>query len=112
MQFGHPLEIVSDREMHILNNVICDITTKYLISHCKTTPYNPKANRLMEQANEIIRKVLNKMVAVHKIDWDLKLPLAIFTYNTSEKKTTKKTLYFLVFKQVAVHGIEVDIETH
>ena len=112
MRFGHPLEIVSDRGTHFLNDVICDITTKYLINHRKTTPYNPKANGLTERANGIIGKVLNKLVAAHKTDWDLKLPSAVHTYNTSEKMTTRRNPYFLVFGQVAVHGIELDIETH
>ena len=48
MRFGHPLELVSDQGTHFLNDVIADITTKYLIKHRKTTPYNPKANRLSE----------------------------------------------------------------
>ena len=65
----------------------CNITTKYLISHCKTTSYNPKANGLMDQANGLIGKVLNKMVVVYKTDWDLKLPLAVHAYNTLEKQT-------------------------
>ena len=68
MLFGHPLELVSDKGTHFLNDVICDITTKYLINHRKTTPYNPKANGLTERANGIIRKVLNKLVATHKTD--------------------------------------------
>ena len=66
MRFGHPLEILSDRGTHFLNDIICDITTKYLINHRKTTPYNPKANELTKQAHGIIGKVLNKLVAAHK----------------------------------------------
>ena len=112
MRFGHPLELVSDRGTHFLNDVICDITTKYLINHRKTTPYNPKANGLTERANGIIGKVLNKMVAAHKTDWDLKLPSAVHAYNTSEKRTTGRNPYFLVFGQIAIHGIEMEVETH
>ena len=97
MRFGHPLEIVSDRGTHFLNDVICDITTKYLINHRKMTPYNPKANGLTERANGIIGKVLNKLVAAHKTDWDLKLPSVVHAYNTSEKRTTGRNPYFLVF---------------
>ena len=81
MRFGHPLELVSDKGAHFLNDVICDITTKYLINHRKTTPYNPKANGLTKKANGIIRKILNKLVAAHKTDWDLKLPSAVHAYN-------------------------------
>jgi hypothetical protein len=70
MRFGHPLELVSDRGTHFLNDVIMDLTTKYLIKHRKTTLYNPKANGLTERANGIVGKILNKMVSAHKTDWD------------------------------------------
>ena len=112
MRFGHPLELVSDRGKHFLNDVIYNITTRYLIKHRKTTPYNPKANGLTECANGIVGKSLNKMVSVHKTDWDLKLPSTVHAYNTSEKVTTGRSPYFLVFGQTALHGIEMEIETY
>ena len=112
MRFGHPLELVSDRGIHFLNDVIYNIATRYPIKHRKTTPYNPKANRLTESANGIVGKILNKMVSAHKTDWDLKLPSAVHAYNTSEKVTTGKSPYFLVFGQTALHGIEMEIETY
>jgi hypothetical protein len=111
MRFGYPLELVSDRGTHFLNDVIVDLTTKYLIKHQKTTPYNPKANVLMERANGIVGKILNKMVSVHKTDWDRKLPLPVHAYNTTEKSTIGQSPYFLVFGQTAIHGIELEVET-
>ena len=48
MRFGHPLELVSDRGKHFFNDVIINITSRYLIKYRKSTPYNPKANGLME----------------------------------------------------------------
>ena len=74
MHFGHPLELVSHRKKHFLNDVIINITSRYLIKHQKTTPYNLKANGLTERANRIVGKILNKMVSAQKTDWDQKLP--------------------------------------
>ena len=111
MKFGHPLGLVSDRGKHFLNDVIINITPSYPIKHRKTTPYNPKANGLMERANGIVGKILKKMVFAHKRDWDRKLPSAVHAYNTSEKKTTGKSPYFLVFGQTMLHGIEMEVET-
>ena len=93
-------------------DVIYNITTRYLIKHRKTTPYNSKANGLTKRANGIVGKSLNKMVSAHKTDWDLKLPSAIHAYNTSKKVTTGRSPYFLVFGQTALHGIEMEIETY
>ena len=105
------MELVSDRKKHFLSDVIVNITSKYLIKHWKTIPYNPKTNGLMEQANGIVGKILNKMVSVHKMDWDQKLPSAVHAYNTSEKKTKGKSPYFLVFGQTTLYGIEMEVET-
>ena len=85
---GHPLELVSDRGKHFLNDVIINMTIQYMIKHWKTTLYNPKANGLTEKANGIVGKILNKMVSAHKTDWDQKLPSIVHAYNTSKKKTT------------------------
>ena len=110
MRFGPPLELVSDRGKHFLNDVIINITERYLIKHRKTTPYNPKANGLTERANGIVGKIQNKMVSPHKTDWDRKLPSAVHAYNTCEKKTMGKSPFFLVFGQSAVHGVELEVE--
>ena len=112
LRFGHPLELVSNRRKHILNDVIYNITTRYLIKHWKTTPYNPKANGLTECTNGIVGKILNKMVSAHMTDWELKLSLAVHAYITSKKITTGKNPYFLVFGQTALYSIEMEVETY
>ena len=74
MRFGHPLEWVSDRGKHFLNDVIFNITSRYSIKYRKMTPYNPKANGLTERANGIVGKILSKMVSAHKTDWTESCP--------------------------------------
>ena len=112
MRFGHPLELISDQGTHFLNDMIRTITSMYMIKHRKTTPYNPKANGLTEQANGIIERILNKMVSAYKTDWDWKLPSVVYPYNTSKKSTTGKSPFFLVFGQTALHKIEMEVETY
>ena len=51
------------------------------------------------------------MVSTHKTDWDRKLPSIVHAYNTSEKKTIGKSPYFLVFGQMVLYGIEMEVET-
>ena len=112
MRFGSPLEIVSDRGTHFLNEVIAALTNHYHIKHRKTTPYNPKANGLTERANGIIENVLNKVVSCHKTDWDRKLSSAVFAYNTTRKSTTGKTPFFLVYGMEVLQEIEIEVETY
>lgn len=111
MRFGYPLELVSDRGTHFLNEVIQDLTERYHVSHRKTTPYNPKANGLTERANGIVCKILTKVVSAHKTDWDQKLCSAVYAYNTAYKSTTGKSPYYLAFGQEVLQAIETDVET-
>ncbi|OAE32832.1 hypothetical protein AXG93_3645s1000 [Marchantia polymorpha subsp. ruderalis] len=90
-RFGPPLELVSDRGKHFLKQKVEEMTTLYRVKHRKTTPYHPKANGLTKRANGIIRKILNKTVAVHKNDWDVKLFVAVYAYNLAYKVTTCHT---------------------
>jgi transposase InsO family protein len=110
-RFGCPLEIVSDRGLHFLNATIELITEKYLIKHRKTTPYNPRANGLTERANGIMGKILNKMVAAHKTDWDIKLHSALWAYRTAEKITTLRTPFYLTYGLDSIVPIEMEIPT-
>ena len=112
MRFGHPLELVSDRGTHFLNEVVLDLTSRYAIKHRKTTPYNPKANGLTERANGIVGGILNKVVAAHKTDWDKKLFSTVYAYNTTKKTTTGKSPYFLVHGQEVLQHVETNVETH
>ena len=111
MRFGCPLELVSDRGTHFLNEVISNLTARYDIKHRKTTPYNPKANGLTERANGIVGNILTKVVSAHKTDWDEKLHSAVYAYNTAYKTTTGKSPYFLVYGQEVLQNIETEIET-
>ena len=111
-RYGCPLELVSDRGTHFLNATIEHLTTVYLIKHRKTTPYNPKANGLTERANGLLCKILTKIVAAHKTDWDVKLSSVLWAYRTAEKVTTRKTPFYLTYGHDSVVPIEFDIPTY
>jgi transposase InsO family protein len=111
-RFGCPLEIVSDRGLHFLNETIQELTRIFFIKHRKTTPYNPKANGLTERANGIMVNILNKIISVHKTDWDIKLQSAIWAYRTDEKITTKRTPFYLVYGMDSIMPVEFEVPTY
>ncbi|CAM6104288.1 unnamed protein product [Calypogeia fissa] len=111
IRFGPPLELVSDRGTHFLNKTVQQLTKQYKVKHRKTTPYHPKCNGLTERANGIIGKILNKTVADHKRDWDIKLFFVVYSYNLAYKAPTGQSPYFLVFGQNALVPIEFSVPT-
>jgi transposase InsO family protein len=111
-RFGCPLEIVSDRGFHFLNETIQELTRIFFIKHRKTTPYNPKANGLTERENGIMVNILNKIIYVHKTDWDIKLQSALWAYRTAEKITTKRTPFYLVYQMDSIMPVEFEVPTY
>ena len=111
LRFGAPLEIVSDRGLHFINEIITALTRYYTIRHRKTTPYNPKANGAVERTNGTIVRVLGKVIAVHQRDWDEKLPSVVHAYNITHKETTGKSPFYLVYGRSPVEPVELDVET-
>ncbi|MCO5563211.1 hypothetical protein L7F22_016848 [Adiantum nelumboides] len=43
-KYGLPIEIVSDRETHFLNEVIEYLLSEFMVIHNKSVPYHPQAN--------------------------------------------------------------------
>ena len=43
-RYGLPIEIVSDRGTHFLNEVIENLLEKFMVIHKKSAPYHPQAN--------------------------------------------------------------------
>ena len=110
-RFGPPLELVSDRGTHFINETIEQLNDRYLIKHRKTTPYHPQANGLTERANGTIGRILTKIIAAHRSDWDDKLLAAVFAYNSAYKNSTGQTPYFLCFGQRSLVPVELEVPT-
>ncbi|KAL3694004.1 hypothetical protein R1sor_007655 [Riccia sorocarpa] len=111
-RYGCPLELVSDRGTHFLNNLVTELTNYFQIKHRKTTPYNPKANGLMEKCNGLICRILNKVTVNYAYDWDTKLPAALWAYRTAEKITTKRTPYYLTYGMSSILPVEFEVPSY
>ena len=79
-RFGCPKELVSDRGTHFVNDIIEQLTNKFLIKHRNTTPYHPRANGQTEKTNGILCKIITKTVQGSNMDWDARLHDALWAY--------------------------------
>ena len=83
--------MVSDRGTHFINSSIKHLTNKYLIKHCKSSPYHPRAIGQTEKTNGILCKIITKSVQGFNKDWDERLLEALWAYCIAYKVTTKHT---------------------
>ena len=56
------LEVLqNDRGTHFVNRVIKDLTEKFRIKHCLSSPYHPQTNGLVERFNQTLCEKLAKL---------------------------------------------------
>ncbi|RDY10553.1 hypothetical protein CR513_04924, partial [Mucuna pruriens] len=87
--------------------MMTELCEQFKIKHHHSTPYHPKMNGVVQEANKNIKKIVQKMVVTYK-DWHGILPYA-HGYRTSVRTSTKATPYSLVYDIEVVLPIEVEI---
>ncbi|XP_070028786.1 uncharacterized protein [Nicotiana sylvestris] len=91
------------------SNIICQFRIpKFKIMHRNSTPYHPKENGAVEDANKNIKKILRKMVQGSR-QCNEKLPFALLGYRTTVRTSVGATPYLLVYGIEAVIPAEVEI---
>ena len=71
--YGLPIEIVSDRGTHFLNEVIEHLLDEFMVIHNKSAPYHPQANEQAESSNKTLCTVITKLVRTSRINWEFHL---------------------------------------
>ena len=96
-QFGVPREIVINQGTQFTSKLMKELTTRYGIRHCKSSPYHPQANGQVESTNKVLESILTKTIHLHHKDWENRLPQALWSYRITRRKTTGHTPYELVY---------------
>jgi transposase InsO family protein len=84
LRYGPPEEILSDQGANFLSELVTDVASFCGVARCKTTPYHPSSNGLVERLNKSLVDTLRKLVEKpDRTDWDQKLPRALWAYNSA-----------------------------
>jgi transposase InsO family protein len=94
---GIPKTILTDLGTQFTSKLIENLSKLLKIKHLKTTAYHPQTNGALERSHSTLKDFLTHYVDKDQTDWDVYLPLAMFSYNTSEHSTTGFTPYELLY---------------
>jgi transposase InsO family protein len=86
-----------------------ELTKKYGIKHCKSSPYHPQTNGQVESTNKVLEAVLTKTIQLHHQDWDDRLLEALWAYWTTWRNTTGNTPYELVYGKQVILPVEFQV---
>jgi transposase InsO family protein len=94
-RYGFPLVLLSDRGSGFTSILFTELLKILGVKKIKTMAYHPKSNGGVEIVNKTLKKTLKMWVNEHHNDWDVLLPYAIFSYNTSVHSTVHETPFYL-----------------
>ncbi|MCO5594194.1 hypothetical protein L7F22_048218 [Adiantum nelumboides] len=110
-RYGFPIEIVSDRGIHFINEVIEQLLDEFMVIHRKSAPYHPQANGQAESTNKILVTVLTKIVSELRANWDQKLHSLLWAYRVAYKTPIGTTPFNMVYEIQAILLLEFLIPT-
>lgn len=94
-----PRILISDMGKEFINKLLDRIHSSLGIKHQRTTPFNPRANSIIERHNKSIGESLRHYCSQHENDWERHLASIIYGLNTSVSESTGYTPYYLVYFQ-------------
>ena len=91
LQYGCPMEILSDQGREFCNQVIDQLEELTCFRHKITSAYHPQSNGLDERMNQTLKAQLQKLVNAYQDHWDTMIDNTVFAYNTTCQASTKCT---------------------
>lgn len=100
IHYGVPQIIVTDCGREFMSQLLNNVAKLFKIKNVQTLPYRPQSKGALERVHSTFQDFVKHYVnQKHQQDWDLLLPLAAFSYNSSVHTATKYSPFELVFGQ-------------
>src|SRR6266540_4181235 len=104
-EHGCPKVLQSDQEIHFVNRVIEDLTEKFRIKYCLSSPYHSQINGLVERFNQTLCEKLAKL-SEETDQWDQFVDPVLMIYRTTKHSATGVTSFLLTYGREAVLPID------
>ena len=84
---GEPEELHTDQGTPFEARLMQQVCKLYDIKKTRSSPYHPQGNAQVERYNQTVASMLSMLQTDYR-DWDMKLPLAVSSYNGTVNATT------------------------
>eukprot|EP00253_Pinus_taeda_P034714 PITA_34714 len=91
----------------LFENVLTSVLTdEFQIYHKQSTSYHLEVNGTIEEFKKKLETTLTKVYNAKQNDWDLRIPVVLWKYQTTCKKLTSQTPFWLVYGKEAIMPME------
>ena len=97
LKFGTPNRILHDQGKEFENKLFHELEKYFGIKRCRTTPYHPMCNSMVERLNSAVIQMLRILSEKLKYKWKDSLNKLMHTYNCTKHSITGYSPYFLLF---------------
>jgi hypothetical protein len=108
---GTPEELLSDRGLSFMNQVVDQLCTKFQVKHRLTSPYRPQTNGMIERFNRTLGECIAKLINDNDKEWDEYISSVLFAYRTMKHKSTGYSPFYLMYGRQAKLPVELKVET-
>ena len=107
---GVPMTIISDSGREFNNEFLSKLCEHLSVSKVNTTVYHPSSNGLCERVNRKILEILRCTLGGSDPNWDMQLPAAQFTINTSLHSSISEAPFTALYGIPARTPFDIDFQ--
>ncbi|KAL0173009.1 hypothetical protein M9458_033320, partial [Cirrhinus mrigala] len=94
---GIPNQILTDQGTPFMSRVMADLCRLLKIQQLRTSVYHPQTDGLVERFNQTLKRMLKRVAADDRKDWDQMLPYVLFGVREVPQASTCFTPFELLF---------------
>ena len=91
-----PAKLLSDRGVNFTSALV-ELCSAFGIQKCRTTAYHAQCNGQVERFHQTLFRMIGKLSADKKAQWELHLPELLQAYNSTRSTVTGYSPHFLMF---------------
>ncbi|KAG5548798.1 hypothetical protein RHGRI_014224 [Rhododendron griersonianum] len=108
-RFGIPKVILSDNRTPFINHHVESLLNEYVVDHRTSSAYYPQGNGQAKATNKTLIRILSKLLDERGGTWADHLPIALWAYRTSKRKSTRASPFSLVYGAKTVLPAELSV---
>ena len=95
--FGAPAKLRSDRGANFTSTLVEELCSAFGIQKFRTTAYHTQCNGQVERFHQTLSRMIGKLSADKKSQWELHLPELLQGYNSTQSAVMGYSPHYLMF---------------